>query len=419
VTQRYIQKPTSITAKRQKDRFVKSKQVPEWVQNLAPRESMHKKGSVWVEAPGRVNLIGEHTDYNEGFVLPMTIDRYVRLVGVARHDRVVKIRSLRQAEVGEFRLGEEGDRGAGRWWDYVAGVCSKLNKHGIKLETGIDMVVDSTIPSGAGLSSSAALEAAGALALLGIHGHKVGRTKLAVICQEAENEYVGVACGVMDQMAVLKGNTGHALHIDCRSLKSVPVPLPKGLAIVVCDTKVERSLGGSEYNERRMQCEEAVDVLKKRWPDVKTLRDVTLSQVEKAADDLPPLNLQRCRHVVSENNRVGKLTKAFAKEDLEAIGSLWLESHESLRLQYEVSCPELDLMAAIGRRTVGGVASRLTGGGFGGCTVNLVAEAKAGQFAEQVMEEYKAQTGLDGEAYICQAVGGAVSGIVSGGFTND
>lgn len=414
-----MQMPTSITVKDQKDRFVSTKQAPEWAEVLAAREGMQIKAGVWVEAPGRVNLIGEHTDYNGGFVLPVAIDRYVRLVGVARNDRKVRIRSRGQLEEGEFRLGEEGNRGSGRWWDYVAGVCSMLGRHGVKLDTGIDMVIDSTIPVGAGLSSSAALEAAGALALLEIHGHRMERTKLALICQEAENEYVGVSCGVMDQIAVLKGKNGHALHIDCRSLETVPVSLPKGVAIVVCDTKVERSLGGSEYNERRSQCEEAVAVLKRRWPGVKALRDATLAQLDKVAGDLPAPILQRCRHVVSENNRVGKVINALAKENAETIGPLWLESHESLRLQYEVSCPELDLMAAIGRRAVGGLASRLTGGGFGGCTVNLVAEAKAGQFTEQVMEEYRAQTGLEGEAYICRAVEGAASGAMTGSLADD
>lgn len=414
-----MQRLTTITAKSREDRSVIAKQKPEWVESLMTREGVGKVGGLWAEAPGRVNLIGEHTDYNGGFVLPVAIDRHVRLIGEARQDRKVSVRSLGHPEEGEFRLGEEGSRGSGRWWDYVAGVSAKLREYGFKLDTGINMVVDSTIPMGAGLSSSAALEVAVALVLLQNHGHRLEQNKLALICQEAENQYVGVSCGVMDQMAVLKGKSGHALHIDCRSLDVVPVPLPAGFAIVICDTKVQRSLGGSEYNERRLQCEEAIEVLKRRWPYVEDLRDVTLSQIDKASNDLTPLLLQRCRHVVTENNRVGKLVKALAKKDVKAIGPLWLESHESLRLEYEVSCPELDVMAAIGRRAVGGLASRLTGGGFGGCTVNLVTEGKAAQFVEQVMEEYKAQTGLDGEAHICRAVEGAASGLMKANLTED
>jgi len=358
------------------------------------------------QAPGRVNLIGEHTDYNDGFVLPVAIDRQVMLAARLRSDQEVRLWSAHFQEGSAFSLTciEPDSRVA--WSNYVRGVGSMLMKLSPELR-GMDAVVAGNVPIGSGLSSSAALEVATAVAFDALSSLRVSRRDLALLCQRAENEFVGIKCGIMDQFIAALGQRGSALLIDCRSLEYEPVPLPANVAVVVCDTMKRRGLVDSEYNARRGECEEGVQFLRKRLAGVRALRDVTSGDLASYGAGLRPVVRKRCAHVVHENERVLLAVAALRAADVAEFGQLMYRSHASLRDDYEVSCPELDLLVDLASRAPGCLGARMTGAGFGGCTVNLVRAEMAVQFAQQVASGYHERVGITPEVYVCRASEGA------------
>jgi galactokinase len=357
-------------------------------------------------APGRVNLIGEHTDYNDGFVLPAAIDREVLLAARPSGTRDVTLHALDFDGTSAFSLDEIGYDTDQPWSNYLRGVCYVLEEADYHLR-GADIVFAGDVPIGSGLSSSAALEVATAVTFLTMAEYDVPGEEIARFCQRAEGEFVGNRCGIMDQFISALGLPGHALLIDCRTLAYRPYPVPAGAKIIIGDTGVRRGLVGSAYNERRSQCEQGVALLEKVLPGINALRDVLPTQLEAHKALLPELVYRRCRHVVTEDARVLQAVKAMEADDLDELGRLLNASHESLRDDYEVSCPELDAMVEIARRQPGVYGSRMTGAGFGGCTVSLVAEEHAGAFVDAVGPAYKAATGLDPQIYICTASAGA------------
>ena len=359
-----------------------------------------------VRAPGRVNLIGEHTDYNHGFCLPMAIERDVRIVFAARKDRTVRMVSLQQHEMATFELGEtipKATSSGTRWADYVKGCAQTLLGEHLVLR-GVDMAITGDVPLGSGLSSSAALEVATMHALLTAAGlHKSGET-IARLAQRAENEYVGTKCGILDQLSSACANVGQAMLMDCRTLALTPAPLPKGVAIVIADTGKRRGLVDSAYNERRAQCEAGAQAL-----SVSHLRDVTLHGLWQAtqAGKLTALARMRCEHVIAENGRTQAAFACLKAGDAVALGQLMDQSHADLRDKFQVTCPELDDMAAIARALPGCLGSRMTGAGFGGCTVSLVTEETVKTFVPLLTERYLALHDLPVAVYVTGAASGA------------
>lgn len=346
-------------------------------------------------APGRVNLIGEHTDYNHGFVLPMAIDRAVWIAARKRKDRHVQLVALDfGGEQSEFSLDDIQPDPLHGWSNYVRGVAQMLGPNLV----GADLLIYGNVPIGSGLSSSAALEVCAAVTFKRLGGLKIDNLELAQLCQRAENEFVGVHSGIMDQFVSLLAREGHALLIDCRDLSYELVPLPHGAAIIVCDTKKRRGLVDSEYNQRRKECGEAAQLL-----GVKSLRDASLNETKKLSGVLE----RRARHVVSENDRVKRVVKACQQNDLATLGRLMNESHASLRDDYTVSCLELDAMVEIAHKQAGCYGARLTGAGFGGCTVNLVEGRAVPRFVENVAAEYSVRVGIAPEIFVCRASDGA------------
>ena len=357
-------------------------------------------------APGRVNLIGEHTDYNDGFVMPAAIDRSVYVRVWAREDRKLEIRSENFNEQVEFDLDEPDPEPRGHWSDYVVSVAVMLERAGHRLR-GAHLQIRGEVPLGSGLSSSAAIEVATACALTANAHLTIDRRELALLCQKAENEFVGARVGIMDQFVSLFGQAQRALMLDCRSLEFKLLPLPDTVNLVICNTMVKHALASSAYNERRAQCEAGVEFLAQRLPNVKALRDVTMEELEEFGRDLPYVVYRRCRHVITENARVISAAEALVEHDLPRFGELMAESHRSLREDYEVSSRELDLMVELARNAEGIHGARMTGGGFGGCTVNLVDVDKVEQFKRTVAKEYELIMGLKPEIYICEASNGA------------
>ncbi|HYK91423.1 MAG TPA: galactokinase [Acidobacteriota bacterium] len=344
-------------------------------------------------APGRVNLIGEHTDYNDGFVLPMAIDRGTVVAGAKRGDRHVRVHSLNFNESAEFDLDRPGGRRRGIWLDYVEGIAQALIRRGLRL-TGADLALTSDVAIGGGLSSSAALEMSVGTALLGISGEEMDRVTLALAGQEAEHNYVGMKCGIMDQFIAALGKSEHALLIDCRKLEGTLIPLAiKDMRVVVCDTRVKHALASSEYNNRRAECEEGVAILKESLPGIRALRDVGWTDFDRLQERLPEVVRKRCRHVVSENERTLSAVKALQDGDAAEMGRLMAASHRSLRDDYSVSCKELDVLVESAQSVPGVVGARMTGGGFGGCTVNLVHKDALEQFRETITRDYLIETG--------------------------
>lgn len=353
-----------------------------------------------VRSPGRVNLIGEHTDYNDGFVLPMAIDRAVWLAAAGRDDRRVRVHSLDRHETAEFSLGDLRRENAG-WIEYFKGVAWCLSDEDAAAEVtgpklrGFDAVLTGDVPIGAGLSSSAALEMAAARLFTALGNRPWQPVPAALLCQKAENQWVGVNCGIMDQLACGCGRLGHALRIDCRSLEIEHVPLPAGTAAVVLDTATRRGLADSAYNERRRQCQAAAEQL-----GAAALRDADLPRLERLADTLDETTFRRARHVITENARTLEAAGAMRRGDAAALGVLMNASHASLRDDYEVSCPELDAMAACARRHPACFGARMTGAGFGGCAVALVDAAAAEPFAAETAAAYRNETDLTPALYV-------------------
>ena len=358
-----------------------------------------------VRAPGRVNLIGEHTDYNLGYVLPAAIDLEIRIAFVPTDDRRIELVSEATGERASFDLDAIGPSPGGMA-GYVAGTAWTLGEAGIPTR-GFRGTLTSTLPRASGLSSSAALELASAWALAADPA-SIDPLQLARICQRAENAYVGVNCGLMDQFASACGVDGAGMLLDCRSLTWQPVALPLAThTLVVIHTGSTRSLSTSQYNARRAQCEAAAAVLAADDPAIRSLRDVTATMLPAVRARVDEETYRRCRHIVTENVRVEETVEALAAGDLAAVGRAWAASHDSLRGDYEVVSPELDALVEIARAVPGVAAARMTGAGFGGCTVNLVERGAVDELRERVLADYPARTGLAPRVYAVDAVAGA------------
>lgn len=355
-------------------------------------------------APGRVNLIGEHTDYNQGLVMPAAISMGIWAAIAPRTDRKIVVYSRQFAEPFEFELNDTSGK-RGQWTDYVQGVAVLLRQGGFPLH-GANFLIHGEVPLGAGLSSSAALEIAAAFALTQLAGKSIDPVELAKLCQKAENEFVGARCGIMDQFISSMGQQAHCLMIDCRSLEYSSLRIPDDICLVVCNTMVKHANASGEYNTRRAQCEEGVARLAQLLPNISSLRDVSALQLRQCCLDLPELIRKRCWHVVSEIERVKDAAQALRQRDLSWFGELMRRSHCSLRDNYEVSCRELDVMVEIASRQKGVIGSRMTGGGFGGCTINLVRRDAAEQFKTNITSEYEHATGITPEIYITEASSG-------------
>ena len=357
-------------------------------------------------APGRVNLIGEHTDYNDGLVLPMAIGRATVIAFRPRADRRLRAHAVAFGETREIDLATLTAPGGSDWLSYVAGVAWALAAAGFDVP-GLDVAIDGDVPIGAGLSSSASLVRAAARAFAAAGGLPWDPVAMAKLGQRAENVYVGMKCGLMDQFAAAVSLEGCALLLDCRSLAIEPVPVPAGTAVVVMDTGARRSLAGSAYNDRRAACETAVAALRALDPRVKALRDVTAELLERARGQLDPVVFQRASHVVHENLRPRRMADALSAGDLGQAGRLMNDSHASLRDLYEVSCEELDLITNLARRESSCYGARMTGAGFGGCAVALVEEAAVAAFVEAVRTAYRARVDLPATLFACRPMAGA------------
>ena len=365
-------------------------------------------------APGRVNLIGEHTDYNQGFVLPAAIDRYIWFAGRRRSERRIRLQSLDFQDGVELDLDGLQRNGQHPWSNYVCGVAKYLEVGGHRLP-GADIVFGGDVPREAGLSSSAAVEVAAAAFWQSLAGLKLDPVYLIKLARRAENEFVGVPSGIMDQFISALGRQHHALLLDCRDLSYRHVPLRDDVKVVVCNSGVKRALAKSEYEVRVQQCREAVAQVSRAGREVRSLREVTLNDLEAARERLSEVVMRRARHVVTENQRVLDAVKVLQDGDLNRFGELMNASHESLRRDYEVSSKELDVLVDIARQQPGALGARMTGAGFGGCTVNLVREDAAAAFVQAVQEGYRRILGLVAETYIFRASDGALTTAVANG----
>ena len=357
-------------------------------------------------APGRVNLIGEHTDYNDGFVMPAAIGFYTWIAVAPRRDRKLLVHSSNYLASAEADLEGGEPRPRNHWSDYVFGVAVMLERAGHRLR-GASLLVHGEVPIGSGLSSSAAIEVAAGLALLEVSEFAMHRVELAKLCQRAENDFVGARCGIMDQFVSCCGRAGHALMLDCRSLDYRPIPLPREVSLVICNTMVKHELASGEYNTRRAESEEGVRQLSRFLPQVRSLRDVSLEDLNRYSANLPEIICRRCRHVITENARVTDAATSLERGDLGTFGRLMHDSHVSLRDDYQVSCAELDLMVELAENFPGVFGARMTGGGFGGCTINLVRAEAVDDFQRHVASAYEKSTGLAPQIFVTSAAEGA------------
>ncbi|MEZ0542111.1 galactokinase [Fibrella arboris] len=355
-----------------------------------------------VQSPGRVNLIGEHTDYNEGFVLPAAIDKAIYLAVSARTDQKLHfvsadLNSTFQGSLTDIKRSSKG------WANYLLGVIEQVQKE-TALPGGLNVVFGGTIPIGSGLSSSAALENGVAVALNHLYKLGMERVPMALLSQRAENQFVGVQCGIMDQFASMMGRDGHVIKLDCRSLEYAYAPLAMdGFRIVLCDSRVKHSLASTEYNTRREECEAGVAMLKPFYGDqVRSLRDVTIDMLNQHVRDQEPLLYKRCAYVVLENQRLLNGVADLEAGHIEAFGQRMYESHEGLSNWYEVSCPELDILEDIARAHPGVIGARMMGGGFGGCTINLVREEALADFEQVMKQKYAERTGKQTLLHECR-----------------
>ena len=357
-------------------------------------------------APGRVNLIGGHLDYNEGWVLPIAIDRSCFVAAKARNDHLLRIHSVQMQETVECHVDDPRPQ-KHHWSNYVRGVAWALREAGQPSE-GADILISNDVPMGAGLSSSAALEVSTAFALLRVSDLEMDRVQLARICQRAENEYVGMRCGIMDQLVACCGRRAHALLIDCRTLEIEPVPFDESsVAVVVANTMVKHALAASsEYNRRRAECDDAAARIRALRPEVKTLRDVSWPEIAQMASTWPDNIRRRARHVTTEMLRVHAAAAALRKGDFAELGRLVSEAHVSLDTDYEVSSAELNLMVALAKQIPELLGARMTGAGFGGCTINLVQPDDAVGFADKLAKSYEEKTRIKPDVYVCRASDG-------------
>jgi galactokinase len=359
-----------------------------------------KENSLIVRSPGRINLIGEHTDYNDGYVLPAAIDKAAYIVISPRNDNEVHLQSVDMNESYRTTVDKISRSMDQSWPNYLLGVIAQFIKAGVKVP-GFDAALTGDIPLGAGLSSSAAVECAMALALNEITGAGFDKLRLVKMSQKAEHEFAGVQCGIMDQFASMFGKKDHVIRLDCRSLEYAYEPLDmKGYQLVLMDTNVKHSLGSTEYNVRRKQCETGVAMIQPHHPEVKSLRDVTMEMLDKYVLPQDGMVYQRCKYVVEENNRLLEGCKDLEANDLVAFGKKMFETHHGLSKLYEVSCPELDFLVTLVKDNPDVLGARMMGGGFGGCTINIVKEEAIGKLIEDTTAVYKTAMGKELKAYI-------------------
>ena len=365
-------------------------------------------------APARVNLIGEHTDYTGGLVMPMAIGfRTVAVLSPRIDNRAVFYSASFDEEV-SFEIASMGLTPEGRWSDYPAGVLWSLRQEGVEIG-GFNMSLMGDVPLGAGLSSSASLEVAAAMALLGHAKEALPLKKLATLCRRAENEYVGAKSGIMDQFVVGGAIANRAMLLDCRSLEFELLPLPVEVRVVICNSMVKHAVATGEYGDRSSEVEAGQAVLQRERPGVKLLRDATLQDLEACRDLMSSASFKRCRHIITENARVVKARAALLQGDLERFGALLVEAHASFRDDFAASCEEVDVLVAIAMQQEECFGARITGGGFGGCSVNVVRAEAAEQFVATVRREYAAKTGIEADCFVCAPADGAFALAKKGG----
>jgi len=353
-------------------------------------------------APGRVNLIGEHTDYAGGFVMPAAIDFGTLAAISRREDGRVVIWSENFHEQVSHQIEGLPKNGGGHWSGYPLGVVKILRDAGFAVPA-FSLTIYGDVPLGAGLSSSASVEVATALAALSLSGANPEREEIAKLCQRAENVYVGSSCGIMDQFIACRGAENHALLLDCRSLEYRLAPIPPQVSIVIANTMVKHSVAGGEYGIRRAEVEEGTAILRGHRPEIELLRDATPKDLEQWGAEMPDNVLRRCRHIITENLRTVAAADALAAGNMKRLGDLMAAAHASYRDDFEASCEEADAMVAAAQALPGLIGARLTGGGFGGCTVNLVHADQAQKFSVRLHDDYRAATGIDAEIYRCHA----------------
>ena len=359
-------------------------------------------------APGRVNLIGEHTDYNEGFVLPIAIGKKIIMLGQLRNDRLIQVFDLGYKTEVKFSLDSLSPSKKDTWANYLMGVMDEIQKAGYPLQ-GVNLIFISNIPKGAGLSSSAALEVVTALTIAKLNLLEIKPVEMALLCRRAENNFVGVACGIMDQYVSCLGQKNYALLIDCRSNDYELIPFKNhNYQIVICNSKIQRGLVNSEYNKRREECKIATEFFKHKLDrDIRALRDITIDEYKKYQAQLPEVIARRAKHVISENYRVQAGVQALRMGNYSTFGQLMIESHQSLKDDYEVSCAELDLLVDLALKQEEVLGARMTGAGFGGCTVNLLRREYIDAFEKTIKQGYKKITGIYPDIYVTPPVGGA------------
>ncbi len=359
-------------------------------------------------APGRVNLIGEHTDYTGGFVLPMAI-QFETVARIAPTlDRIIHLRSDSFGDAAEYALDHFPEHGRRHWSDYPAGVVKMLREAGVPVN-GFDLELSGDVPLGAGLSSSASVEVATAIAVLELTGAMLPPATIATLCQRAENEFVGGACGIMDQFVITNGRRDNALLLDCRSLAFELLPLPPSIRIVICNSMVKHEVAHGEYGDRRGEVEAGQAAIRKIRPEIKQLRDATLDDLEAARADMSDASFHRCRHIITENARVLRARQALEAGDMKTFGALMYEAHASFRDDFGASCPEINALVELARPLPGCFGARITGGGFGGCTVNVVAREEAESFRTALVAGYRDRFGITADCYISAAADGALA----------
>ena len=363
---------------------------------------------IWSRAPGRVDLMGSHTDYNMGYVMTMTVDRDTWIAARPRTDRIVRIRSLNVAGESRFSLDDIKHDQRVSWSNYVRGMAKVMKDAGHELQ-GFDGLVDSTVPFGSGLSSSAALEMVTAVTFQQLSGFQLDPLTMALFGQKAENEFVGVSTGILDQYSSALGKEGCALELDCRNLTHKNSQIAPGLAVVICDTRAERNLAGSEYDDRRHQCEAGVCILQRHYPEVKALRDVGIDQFTAHEAEMPEVVAKRCRFIIEENQRVLDLATALPLGNPETLNQLFAASYTGARDLFEIGAPAMETMMQAMQTGPGIVAARQAGAGFGGCMVALVEEACTTEFSNHVSQTYEKNTNIEPRIFNVAASAGAGS----------
>ncbi len=369
------------------------------------RQRFGQQGLIFA-APARVNLIGEHTDYTGGFVMPMAIDFRTVAVVSAREDGRAVFYSANYDEEAAFEIASLARAPDGRWSDYPAGVLWSLREAGVAVR-GFNMSLAGDVPLGAGLSSSASVEVATAMGLLGHSGVTLPLEKVATLCRRAENEYVGAKSGIMDQFAVAGSVANRAMLLDCRSLKYELLPLPSHVRVVICNSMVKHAVATGEYGDRSFEVEAGQAVLRRERPGVNLLRDATLPDLEACRDLMSAASFKRCRHIITENARVMKAREALLTGDMERLGALMVEAHVSFRDDFAASCEEVDELVVMAMQQAECFGARITGGGFGGCTVNVVRSEATEEFVTTLRREYAMKTGIEADCFVCTPSDGA------------